>query len=65
VDPEATPACVAHCPMGARTFGDLNDPESAVSKLIADNHAHQLRTDLGTKPRIYYLHVTRAVEEVT
>lgn len=65
VDPEATPACVAHCPMGARTFGDLNDPESAVSRLIADNHAHQLRTDLGTKPRIYYLHVTRAVEEVT
>jgi phenylacetyl-CoA:acceptor oxidoreductase subunit 1 len=65
VDPEATPACVAHCPMGARTFGDLNDPNSAVSKLLANNHVHQLRTDLGTKPRIYYLHVTRASEEVT
>ena len=37
----------------------------AKHKLIADNHSHQLRTDLGTKPRIYYLHVTRAGEEVT
>jgi phenylacetyl-CoA:acceptor oxidoreductase subunit 1 len=64
IDPDATPACVAHCPMGARTFGDLNDPDSAVSKMLDANHGHRLRSDLGTEPRIYYLHVERSVEEV-
>lgn len=63
VDPEATPACVTHCPVGARTFGDLNDPESPVSKLLAKYHGHRLREDLGTEPRIYYLHVDRSIEE--
>lgn len=56
VDWAATPACVAACPMGARIFGDLNDPDSAVSKMLANNHTCQLRADLGTNPRIYYLH---------
>jgi phenylacetyl-CoA:acceptor oxidoreductase 27-kDa subunit len=54
-DPRGTPACVASCPMGARTFGDLNDPESAVSRLLAENNAVRLREDLGTGPRVYYL----------
>jgi len=55
VDPEATPACVVVCPVGARVFGDLNDPESVVSKLIAKYATHQLREDLGTGPRVYYI----------
>lgn len=55
VDPEATPACVVACPVGARTFGDLNDPESAVSKLLRENPAYRLREDLGTNPHVYYL----------
>jgi Fe-S-cluster-containing dehydrogenase component len=57
VDPEATPACVLSCPMGARTFGDLNDPESPVSQILAKNSATRLREDLGTNPRVYYLPV--------
>ena len=64
VDPQATPACVAACPVGARVFGDANDPESKVSKLIKNQHTHQLRADLGTKPRIHYLHVNASQEEV-
>lgn len=64
VDPQATPACVAACPSGARIFGDANDPESEVAKLIKNHHTHQLRADLGTKPRIHYLHIHADHEEV-
>lgn len=55
VDAEATPACVNICPMGARAFGDLNDPESPVSRLLAKYPSYRLREDLGTGPRVYYL----------
>jgi phenylacetyl-CoA:acceptor oxidoreductase subunit 1 len=55
VDQNATPACVVACPVGARTFGDLNDPESNVSKLLAEHPYVRLREDLGTMPRVYYL----------
>lgn len=55
VDPDATPACVVACPVGARKFGDLNDPESEVSRLLAEHPAYRLREDLGTAPRVYYL----------
>ncbi len=62
VDTEATPACVVACPMNARVFGDLNDPHSEVSQLLADHPSYRLREDLGTAPRVYYL---PAREEVT
>jgi phenylacetyl-CoA:acceptor oxidoreductase subunit 1 len=55
VDPEATPACVNICPVNARTFGDLKDPESPVSQVIEHNSTLQLREELGTKPSVYYI----------
>jgi Fe-S-cluster-containing dehydrogenase component len=55
VDQDATPACVVACPMGARMFGDLNDPQSNVSQALAKRPAHRLREDLGMEPRVYYL----------
>lgn len=55
VDAEATPACVGACPVGARVFGDLNDPHSTVSELLHENFSYRLRDDLGTGPRVYYL----------
>ena len=55
VDDIATPACVVACPMDARIFGDLNDPESKVSRVLAETAHFRLREDLGTNPRVYYL----------
>jgi Fe-S-cluster-containing dehydrogenase component len=55
VDQDATPACVVACPTGARTFGDLNDPESPVSIILAKHTHYRLREDLGTEARVYYL----------
>jgi Fe-S-cluster-containing dehydrogenase component len=55
VDAAATPACVVACPVGARLFGDLADPESEVSRLLASQPSFRLREDLGTGPRVYYL----------
>jgi Fe-S-cluster-containing dehydrogenase component len=55
IDDDATPACVVACPTGARVFGDLNDPESNVSKLLKSHSSYRLREDLGTEPRVYYL----------
>lgn len=55
VDAEATPSCVMACPTGARIFGDLNDPESEVSKIIQSQHTIRLRDELGTGARVYYL----------
>jgi Fe-S-cluster-containing dehydrogenase component len=55
VDSVATPACVVVCPVGARIFGDLADPQSNVSQLLAASPSYRLREDLGTGPRVYYL----------
>jgi Fe-S-cluster-containing dehydrogenase component len=54
-DREATPACVNICPVGARTFGNLQDPNSQVSQLIASNPTLRLRDDLGTDTSVYYI----------
>jgi Fe-S-cluster-containing dehydrogenase component len=58
IDEDATPACVVACPVGARQFGDLNDPESNVSKLLKGRTSYRLREDLGTSPHVYYLPAT-------
>jgi len=55
VDRDATPACVNICPVGARTFGNLNDPDSPVSQLLAQTATIRLREELGTEPNVYYI----------
>lgn len=55
VDEGMKPFCVECCPARARHFGDLNDPESDVSKVLAKRHFYQLSTDAGTGPAVYIL----------
>jgi len=55
VDPEATPACVNACISKALAFGDLDDPASEVSELLARTEHFRMHEELGTGPGFYYL----------
>ena len=49
------PACVRTCPTSARHFGDLGDPNSDVSKLVAERGGFDLMPEQDTKPVNKYL----------
>ncbi len=49
------PACVSTCPASARHFGDLGDPDSDVSRLVAERCGYDLMPELGYAPVNKYL----------
>jgi len=49
------PACVAVCPTHCMHFGDLDDPNSGVSRLLRERRGHPLLPEAGTRPRIHFL----------
>jgi len=49
------PACVEACTEKALVFGNINDPESEVRKLLKENFSVKRKPGLGTGPEIYYL----------
>lgn len=49
------PACVAVCPTHCMYFGDFDDPNSAVSRLLRERDHHALLPGAGTGPRIHFL----------
>ena len=58
LDTGRMPACVETCEklgFGALSVGDLNDPDSNVSRLVTTKAVKRIREDLGTEPKVYYI----------
>jgi molybdopterin-containing oxidoreductase family iron-sulfur binding subunit len=58
LDQGRLPACVEACDkVGAAALlvGDLNDSQSEIARLVADNPVKRIRPDLGTDPKVYYM----------
>jgi Fe-S-cluster-containing dehydrogenase component len=45
---------VETCPTGARVFGDLNDPTSPISRLVANAATQRLKVETGAEPMMFY-----------
>ncbi|HJI11400.1 MAG TPA: 4Fe-4S dicluster domain-containing protein [Adlercreutzia equolifaciens] len=55
IDAGERPMCIDICPSVARYFGDLDDPNSEISQVLAEREYTQLLTDQGTGPNVYFL----------
>jgi len=53
------PRCAEMCPTGAITFGDINDPESEISKIIAPMEPYSLHPEYNLAERVLYLNVPK------
>ncbi|MFW5725742.1 MAG: 4Fe-4S dicluster domain-containing protein, partial [Bacteroidota bacterium] len=54
-DGDVVTACMGACPSNALVFGDVNDPDSRVAKLIKDPRNYHLLEELHTLPTVGYL----------
>jgi len=55
VDAEATPMCAVACIARAIHFGDLDDPTSAVARMVVERRAAPLMPECGSEPSVYYV----------
>jgi Fe-S-cluster-containing dehydrogenase component len=55
------PACVEVCPVGARSFGDIRDPQNPVGKMLEEETMGVLKPSLGTEPMVYYIALEKGV----
>ncbi|MEG0821693.1 MAG: 4Fe-4S dicluster domain-containing protein [Burkholderiaceae bacterium] len=49
------PACVEVCPAKARIFGDQDDPQSEIARVLKANPSFRLQEDKGTRPNVHYV----------
>jgi len=56
IDPRATPACVNSCIADALHFGDVDDPNSNVSRLLREQKSFRMHAELGTDPGFHYVY---------
>ncbi len=56
-------ACQQSCPAGAIVFGDINDPNSRVSKLAAGGRSYKVLEELNVRPSVVYQRIVRNREE--
>jgi len=49
------PACVEICPAKARIFGDQDDPNSEIAKVLKAEKSFRLQEDKGTRPNVHYI----------
>jgi Fe-S-cluster-containing dehydrogenase component len=57
-NPGRYPACVEICPVGARKFGNLLDPDSEIRYCIENKRVFRLKEELNTSPKFYYFFAT-------
>jgi molybdopterin-containing oxidoreductase family iron-sulfur binding subunit len=48
------PACVEACPVGARKFGNLLDPNGEIRYILTNHRVFVLKEDLNTQPKFFY-----------
>jgi Fe-S-cluster-containing dehydrogenase component len=56
---EKTTRCVECCPTGALVFGDMDDPDSEISALLAAKGGESYRPELSTKPSLKYVRLPK------